>query len=254
MGNAKSWEAELSNIEAVAGPDGRTLRALLIDARQVAQAEASHWHTAGQPGLGDSRCDDSGGLLNEIIVAVERAHNDYIMAVDLSDGELTPRAHFVLAEIAAALEFLFVSETGTIGHPRLERLGEIHGAEPDTPFALALKLVDYAALAAPHRTAMANLGGFDAALIDEAAELALALRERGPVGMRSDEAQRALEQRNRLTTLLIQKVAHVRSKASFVFRNHPEILREFACITAPPALLPPGNTRVRGRAGTSSRT
>jgi hypothetical protein len=102
-----------------------------------------------------------------------------------------------------------------------------HKADPDTPFALALKLTDYAEMATRHRAALDELPSFDAQLVDELVDLAGELRQRGPAGQRSPEARAALQVRNRLVTLLQRKVAAVNSAARFVFRNQPDILRGF---------------------------
>lgn len=237
MPSARRWEAELASVQSVIEPDGRRLRLLIEDARNVARAEARHWWSdaPAKPGSGVPSRGLASALpamtlseLDEIIEALEQAHNAYLLAVDPSDAELAPRAHFVVAEIASALEFLFEEESDALENPRLRRLAEIHKADPETPFALAVKLIDYAELAAPHRAALAKLDGFDPGLIDEAGDLALELRQRGPAGQRSPEARAALTARNRLATLLQIKIATVRNAARFVFRHRPEVLREFS--------------------------
>jgi hypothetical protein len=226
MARARTWEAELADLDALIEPDGRRLRLLLEDAREIARAKARHeWDEASAQA---SAAAASVPELEEIAQALEQAHNAYLLAVDPSDGELTPRAHFVVDEIASALEFLFVHQTRNLGNPRLARLAEMHKADPDTPFALAVKLMDYVELAGPQRAALEKLGGFDASLIDEASDLAIELRQRGPAGERSAEARAARHRCNQLATLLQRKVAAVRNAARFVFRNRPEVLREFS--------------------------
>jgi hypothetical protein len=222
MASSKTWESELSNITTIVEPDGRGLRLLLEDARALARAEARHWPATGAlPGRG-------GDELLEIADALAHAHGVYLLAVDPSEGELVPRAHFVVAEIAAALEFLFVERGDRAGATALARLAVVHKADPDTSFALAIKLLDHATLANAHRQALAQLPGFDPGLIDEAGDLVQELRERGPAGERTPEARAALRTRNRLATLLQQKIAAVRSAARFIFRHQPEVLREFS--------------------------
>jgi hypothetical protein len=222
MASSKTWESELSSIATIIEPDGRGVRLLLEDARGLARAGARHWPASGAlPGR-------AGDELVEIADALAHAHSAYLLAVDPTDGELVPRAHFVIAEITTALEFLFVQGNDRAGAAALARLGSIHKADPDTAFALAIKLMDHAALATAHRLALSALPGFDAGLIDEAGDLAEELRNRGPAGDRTPEARAALRTRNRLATLLQLKVSAVRSAARFVFRHQPEVLREFS--------------------------
>lgn len=235
MSSRKTWESEMSNITTVVEPDGRGLRLLLEDARGLAQAEARHWPgatavapAAGGPGLASALPGRAGDELLEIADALAQAHNAYLLAVDPTDAELVPRAHFVVAEIVAALEFLFVQRSDRAGSAALARLALTHKTDPDTAFALAIKLLDHATLAAVHRSALEELPGFDAGLIDEAADLVQELRERGPAGERTPEARAALRTRNRLATLLQQKIGIVRTAARFMFRHQPEVLREFS--------------------------
>ena len=76
-------------------------------------------------------------------------------------------------------------------------------------------------------TEIDGLGGFDAALIDEANTIATKLRERPAVPVMEPEKVRAARVlRNRVVTLLRDKMILVRSAAKFVFRKSPEIARE----------------------------
>jgi hypothetical protein len=231
MASARTWESELSKVDAVIELDGRALRLLLEDARSLARAEARHAHaTRGQaPALASALSQRAGDELEEIAQALEQAHNAYLLEVDPTDAELVPRAHFVVAEITSALEFLLVHDRAAAPSlAQLQRLADMHKADPDTGFALAIKLIDYANLARPHRDALERLGGFDIGLIDEARDLAQELRERGPAGERTPAARAALQTRNRLATLLQRKVTAIRSAARFVFRNQPDVLRDFS--------------------------
>ena len=74
----------------------------------------------------------------------------------------------------------------------------------------------------------ALLGGFDAALIEEARALAKKLRERSAqklVGVPPGEQRAALELRNRVATLLHDRMNRVRAAARFVFRHDPDLVR-----------------------------
>jgi hypothetical protein len=73
-----------------------------------------------------------------------------------------------------------------------------------------------------------GLGGFDGSLIDEARALAKKLRERSAqkiVGVPPGEQRQALELRNRIATLLHDRMNRVRAVARFVFRNQPDLVR-----------------------------
>lgn len=92
---------------------------------------------------------------------------------------------------------------------------------------LAAALDDYAGFAELHRSRMDGLGGFDVALIDEARERARELRERSAqriVGEPSAQRE-ALDLRNRMATLLYERMQTVRAAARFVFRHNPETVR-----------------------------
>lgn len=170
-------------------------------------------------------------LANQITLLVDEvqaAQNRYHLAAQGPGGtdEVT-RGRLVLSELTAVLEYLF--DDG-VEDERDAQLARVRQANEDTSSsdALASALADYAGLADHYRDEVDGLGEFDVAYIDEALQLAKAIRERSakPKGPAAKQAAAALELRNRLAALLAQKVASVRSAARFVFRNHPEIRRE----------------------------
>jgi hypothetical protein len=160
--------------------------------------------------------------------AAQEAHTAYLLTVDpKSSGDIQARARFVLNEITAVLEWFFDDGIEDENDARLERLAVAHASDPDTMDALASALDDYAALAAPHRKDLDGLGDFDGALLDEAKSLAVALRDRPAVPLvLSDKARAALSLRNKVISLLTDRMATVRSAARFVFRDEPEIVRQ----------------------------
>jgi hypothetical protein len=92
---------------------------------------------------------------------------------------------------------------------------------------LAGALDDYAHLAERYRDALDGLGGFSAAQIDESREVAAELRGRpAQVMVLSAEARQALDRRNKLAAVLLDRMSLVRAAARFVFRSAPEIVRE----------------------------
>ncbi|MBI5479061.1 MAG: hypothetical protein HY906_09405 [Deltaproteobacteria bacterium] len=166
--------------------------------------------------------------IRELQRAAEDAHSEYLLLVDpQAPADLLPRGRFVLGELTASLEWLFDDGVEDAKDAQLARVTTAHEGDPDTADALAGELVDYAALARPHRKELQGLGGFDAALIDEAPKLAAQLRDRPPAPVPpSAEERRALAYRNRLLTLLQARGGRGRAAARFVFRNHPAIIRE----------------------------
>jgi len=62
-------------------------------------------------------------------------------------------------------------------------------------------------------------------MIAEGETLARQLRERPTTPTSPENTRRALDIRNRVATLLVDKMALVRAAARFVFRNQPEISR-----------------------------
>lgn len=184
-----------------------------------------------RPGLesvGKQRLDPATAEHITLLVdEVQAAQNRYHLATQGPGTDEVTRGRFVLSEITAVLEYLF--DDG-VEDERDAQLARVRQANDDTGSsdALASALADYAGLAGHYRDELDGLGDFDVALVDEAAVLAKAIRARSatPKGPAAKQAASALELRNRLAALLVQKVASVRSAARFVFRNQPEIRRE----------------------------
>jgi hypothetical protein len=110
----------------------------------------------------------------------------------------------------------------------LAAIVEAHRDDAESEDALAGELADYVGLARDLKDDLAQIGAFDLALIDEGAELVLALRERpaARVRGRNGEAAALLSKRNRLAALLIQRIARVRTAARYVFRHHEAIVKQ----------------------------
>ena len=163
----------------------------------------------------------------ELQSAVQTAQTQYLLAVSPSGEAPAARAQFVLREIRVTLDFMFDDGVINVDDQRLQRLSEAHRS-PTSHDALAAALDDYAGFAELHRDRMSGLGGFDAALIDEARTLAEQLRKRSARKLQAtpSERQQALDLRNRLIALLHDRMQRVRAAARFVFRNHPDIVRQ----------------------------
>jgi hypothetical protein len=75
---------------------------------------------------------------------------------------------------------------------------------------------------------MDGLGGFELGLVDEANALSRQIQEHsaGPIVPEVPGAAQALDLRNRVGALLLDRMQQVRSAARFVFRRNPELVRE----------------------------
>jgi hypothetical protein len=208
------------------------IHVVMGEAVDVATFHEKYWQAKdGQPGLeqaGRGLPRETGDEILSLQRAAQKAISDYLMVVPkASRGEVEMRARYVLSEITATLEWLFDDGVRDDNDERLAAVAQAHRDDPESADALASELEDYAALADKHRKEMKGLGGFEVAMIDEAKELARKLRQ-APASPQAptEEARRALALRNRLLTLMAQRIARVRSAARFVFRNHPEVIRQ----------------------------
>ncbi len=159
--------------------------------------------------------------------ATQEAQTRYLVTVDKRVESPKARAEIVLGEIQAVLAWYFDDGVQDEKDDMLARLDAAHADDPATNDALASALDDYAHLADRYRQELDGLGGFEAALIDEAGELAAALRERpAQPEVSSSKTRDALALRNKLAGYLLAQMGLVRAAARFVFRNQPEIVRE----------------------------
>jgi hypothetical protein len=167
--------------------------------------------------------------IQELQLAVATAHSEYLVLVQTAADTPLDRADFVMSEIRSTLEFLFDDGKSDEADVQLENL-RVAFADSASQDAMALALEGYAELAGRHREGLEKIAGFDVALIEEARELAAALRQQSAAALirSTPDAQRqALSLRNRLLMLLVERVKRVRRAAAYVFRNHPEIVRKF---------------------------
>jgi hypothetical protein len=166
--------------------------------------------------------------LLELHDVLQAAQTSYLLLASGPASAPMDRAHYLLGELRGVLEWFFDDGREDAADAQLERLVEEHDGALSQD-AVAAALFDFAALAERHRASIAGLGGFEAALIDEATTVARELRERsaGPAAIEPLPAQRqALELRNRLGSLLYERMQRVRAAARFVFRRHAALVRE----------------------------
>lgn len=156
--------------------------------------------------------------------AAHEAHSYHLLATKpVSDVDPMDRGRFLVGEMARTIEWYLDDGVEDEHDVKLARVKAAHANDPETADALALALNDYAALAQEYRDDIDGAGGFSASYIDEAMDLAIVLREKPE---RSVELNDPLVLRNKLITLLMQKMNAVRAAARFVYRDRPEIVRE----------------------------
>lgn len=114
------------------------------------------------------------------------------------------------------------------GTRQLAQVQSAHAADPNTADALASALDDYAALAALYRGELDGVGGFDAALVDEAKSLSHRIRRRPTAAERANQRGGDLVTlRDRVAAMLFQRMQRVRAAGRYVFRHHDDVAREF---------------------------
>jgi hypothetical protein len=189
--------------------------------------------------------------LLELHDVLQAAQTSYLLLASGPAGVPMERAQFLLGELRGVLEWFFDDEQDDAADAQLDRLLEEHDGAFSQD-AVAAALFDFAELAERHRASITGLGGFDAGLIEEATAVARELRERsaGPSAIEPLPAQRqALELRNRLGSLLYERMQRVRAAARFVFRRHAALVRE---VTSQYARRQRAAYRARGEAGTEA--
>jgi hypothetical protein len=148
---------------------------------------------------------ETGSEIRELQLAITAAQSDYPLAYLFDDG-----VHDDADEQLASVEKAFPNS----------------GSQD----AMALGLEGFADLADRYSADLAKIAGFDVALIAEARTLAASLRERSAellTKANPSEQRAVLALRNRLLTLLFERVQRVRRAAQYLFRGQPDVLRKF---------------------------
>lgn len=100
-----------------------------------------------------------------------------------------------------------------------------HASHPKTHAAIANALASYVTAARSLSADLAELEGFDMTLIDRAQAMADTLMGRPAIGT---DMRSVRQRRNRIAALLQVLVNRTRKLGRFVFRQHPEVVREMA--------------------------
>jgi hypothetical protein len=216
------------------------LHVLLGEAVDVARFCEHNWEpvfvpkteTLLRPGLKSAGKKQIERLISEEILVlqqlVQEAHTAYLLAVKPSADASVTRAQFVVDELASALEWLFDDGVTDERDAQLATIVEAHRDDPDSEDALAGELADYLGLAMLVKDDLAELAAFDIALLGEARSLVAVLRDRSALRARANNTESAIliERRNRFAALLSRRMARVRAAARYVYRQHPDIVKQ----------------------------
>lgn len=165
----------------------------------------------------------------ELQAAISEVKSRYVSLAKESD-ETVVRADDLLSELRATLSFLLEDGNHPEGETQLAQLREEFD-EVYSHDAVALALEAYSELASQHKDAFEEMGIVDAAIIDEALQVADRLRQRSAdrlVGNSADDRKALMQLRNRLIGALQDKMANARRTIRFVFRGHPDIVEKAA--------------------------
>jgi len=228
------FREEMKSLESGIVTTPIPLHVFLGEAVDVARFFAKYWKTIeegdtivryGLESVGDRLPASTGAEILALTELAQDAQSRYRLSVrGPRESDPVGRATYLRSELDAGLAFLFDDGIEDEKDGKLAAIRTAHADTGASANALAAELADYVKLASEHRSALDGLGGFDVALIDQAKELVGELRARGPI--ESADADAALDERNRLITLLQRRVGLVRAAARFVFRRDPAIVRE----------------------------
>lgn len=169
----------------------------------------------------------SGDELLSLRVALQEAQSRYLLSLRPRDTAHVTRARELLRELRTVLRY------SLDGQLKDERDAQVKSVSSDpsnrhrSEWALAQSLHMHAEVAALYRSELSGLGGFDAGLIDEAFDLVKRLVSYDPEPPRPEaSSDDALRLKNKMITLLSDRMAAIRGAARFVFRGSPAIVRE----------------------------
>jgi len=230
------WQITASELQTVRSSFNPPVRVILGEAVDVARFTQAYFEpvkdAAGKilrPGLalaGTKLSANIGVEILELQNTLQTAQTDYLLTVAPAQPDVRGRAEYVLGEITAALEWHLDDGVEDDRDKQLAAIKSEYSDGSASIDSLAAELADYAALARQEAAGLEGLGGFELTLIDEAEQSAKQLRARPTTATSAENTRRALDMRNRVATLLVDRMSLVRSAARFVFRNHPQIARE----------------------------
>jgi hypothetical protein len=225
------WANAATELELVRTSLPAPVHVLGAEAVDLARFCRDYWQPVAEgmqarPGLSEAREQLSEDIVSDLLVlqeALYTAHTDYLLTIPPIHSGMRSRAENVLSELMAVVEWVLDDGRHDASDEELCRLRDEHAPLSNTVNNLGVQLGDYAVLASKLRAQLARVNGFRMSLIDDAHHLARELQQLSYQATLSVETLRALDLRNRMATLLVNHMSHVRSVATNVFRDHPSI-------------------------------
>jgi hypothetical protein len=202
----------------------------LLEAEGVATFVTEHWQAAPDgslPGLASvkKRLERTVSETIMSLTGATRTVQTRLLNQEAPlDASLVSRAVEILGELGAACEFVLDDD---VHEPADDALiaAKARQAEDSTRATLIQSLHDFSTIASGIKDRLADLEDFEPALIDEAQALAAKLGASG-APQPGRPANPDVDLRNRLLTLLDRQVSSVRLASAWVFRNHPQVIRQ----------------------------
>jgi hypothetical protein len=229
---ADYWIEQSKSVRSSENPLRIPFHVYLDEALSVAKFVKDRYQPKNNlPGLQRVSARVSLDLIEEITTLVETIQSlqvQYLLLADPVVADLGARARLVIDELESALSYLLDDGVEEIADHQLSNLRDAKSQDGERSSSLAQYLQGYGTLAKQLKDRLVVLDAeFEVGLIDEALELSKTVRER-VVTEESDsvEAKEKIATRNRLLRLLHEKVQKVRDAAAYVFKRHPEIIRD----------------------------
>ena len=212
---------------------GVPLHVLLGEAVDLASFVRRVWApTDAHPGLSSAASRIEDGIADDLlalVAAVQETHTEFRLAAEApTSRDDAERGETLLDELTAVLQFHFDDGVEDERDAQLSAIGGLYGDRSTSDDALAAALFDYASLAQEYRAEIDGLGGFDAALIDEARALSDVVRARSTQTPteRTEAARVHRIRRDQIVAVLYRQMKLVRAAARFAFRSVPQLARE----------------------------
>ncbi len=210
---------------------GMPLRDRVYEADGVASMLRKLWEPSAElhlPGMKETAAQVPlavAGEIESLCRAIRFVHTDGIFPT-LPPAEvpaLEVRARKLISTLSNACELVLDDD---VEEPADKALANAKSrAEDDTRATRIQYLFDLAAVAEEVKDRLATLRSFDPGWIAEARDVAQKLSSEGPP-VAGQPADPKVDLRNRLVTLLDHRVSKVRRAARFVYRDHPEVVRQ----------------------------
>ncbi|MDX9721193.1 MAG: hypothetical protein RBU37_10635 [Myxococcota bacterium] len=202
-----------------------------LEAESHKKFVTANWDPApdgSRPGLSSAASLLDFGVVDELdslLILGRDAHAGALFLESDADqrAKLVERARILLLEIGEGCELVLDDD---VLEPADEALAaaEARAATDSSVATLIQALIDYATVGESIEERLAKVPGFELGWLGEARELASALNALG-APMLGRAASPQIDLRNRVMTLIDERLQRIRKVANYVFRHHPEQLR-----------------------------